>query len=165
MAFSTLSYAQSLRVIGQALESLRINAFKLENHSDQYIVRDWEPSYLKSVVGEDWGKSDFGQEPSRAQKSGNLLIYTDSDTARLEARARSRRSAAGNPESYKIASGLRSVGGYLDDNKAVNFEIVWSNKSVRVTFEAATGNLKTINFTAIELQDLALRMHLRRSNR
>jgi len=33
------AYAQSLRVIGQALEKLRISAFVLEKETDRYIVR------------------------------------------------------------------------------------------------------------------------------
>jgi hypothetical protein len=32
-----LSYSQSLRVIGQALEALRINAFELEKKGEEYI--------------------------------------------------------------------------------------------------------------------------------
>ena len=37
---SQKSHAQSLRVIGHALENLRITVFVLEKQSDNYIVRD-----------------------------------------------------------------------------------------------------------------------------
>jgi hypothetical protein len=38
------SYAQSLRVIGRALETLRISAFAFKKDSDKFIVRDSAPS-------------------------------------------------------------------------------------------------------------------------
>jgi len=39
MTPAALSYAQSLRVMGQALEVLRINSFELEKRGDEYVVR------------------------------------------------------------------------------------------------------------------------------
>jgi hypothetical protein len=59
MASSTDSYAQSLRVIGQALETLRINAFTLETDGNKYVERDWETSFLKSVADEVWRNGRF----------------------------------------------------------------------------------------------------------
>ncbi len=93
MVSSTESYTQSLRVIGQALETLRINAFALEKKADKYIVRDWEPSFLKSVADEVWGTRDSDQMSFPTQKSGDLLIYTNSDAERLETQGRSRRGS------------------------------------------------------------------------
>jgi hypothetical protein len=49
------SYAQSFRVIGQALEKLRIDAFVLEKQSDKLVVRDWEPSSLRNIADDVWG--------------------------------------------------------------------------------------------------------------
>ena len=165
MASSTESYSQSLRVIGQALETLRINAFALEKKGDKYIVRDWEPSFLKSVADKVWGTRDSDQVSFPTQKSGDLLIYTNSDAERLETQGRSRRGSKGNPDTYMISSGLRLVGDYLDKNRAVTFDIWWSIESVRVRFEAAAGGPKETSFTVQDLQDLAMGMHLRRSNR
>jgi len=39
MTPAALSYAQSLRVMGQALEALRIDSFELEKRGDEYVVR------------------------------------------------------------------------------------------------------------------------------
>ena len=165
MVSSTESYTQSLRVIGQALETLRINAFALEKKADKYIVRDWEPSFLKSLADEVWGTGDFGSMPLPTQKSGNVLIYTNSDAKRLETQGRLRRGSKGNPDTYTISSGLRSVGDYLDKKRAVAFDIWWSIESVRVRFEAAAGGPKETSFTVQDLQDLAVGMYLKRSNR
>ena len=163
MASFTESFAQSLRVIGQALETLRINAFTLQKDGDKYVVRDWETSFLKSVADEVWRTDDFGQLPSPQEKSENLLIYTDSDAERLEKQGRSRRGSSENPDTHTISSGLRLVGDYLDQKGAVTFNIRWSIKSVRVGFEAASGDRKETSFTMQNLKDLAVVMYLRRS--
>jgi hypothetical protein len=165
MASSTESYSQSLRAIGQALETLRINAFALEKNGDKYIVRDWEPSFLKSVADEVWGTRDFDQVSFPTQKSGDLLIYANSDAERLETQGRSRRGSNENPDSYTISSGLRLVGDYLDKKRAMTFDIWWSMETVRLRFEAAAGGPKETSFTVQNLQDLAVGMYLRRSNR
>lgn len=165
MASFTESYAQSLRVIGQALETLRINTFTLETDGNKYVVRDWETSFLKSVGDEVWRTEDFGQMPSPQEKSENFLIYTNSDTERLEKQGRSRRGSNDNLDTYTISSGLRLVGDYLDQKGAVTFNIQWSIESVRVRFEAASGDPKETSFTTQNLKDLAVVMYLRRSRR
>jgi hypothetical protein len=165
MASSTESYAQSLRVIGQALETLRINAFTLETDGNKYVVRDWETSFLKSVGDEVWRTVDFGQMPSPQEKSENFLIYTNSDTQRLEKQGRSGRGSNEKPDTHTISSGLRLVGDYLDQKSAVTFNIQWSIESVRVRFEAASGDPKETSFTMQNLKDLAVVMYLRRSRR
>jgi hypothetical protein len=76
-----------------------------------------------------------------------------------------RRGSKGNPATYTISSGLRSVGDYLDKKRAVAFDIWWSIESVRVRFETAAGGPKETNFTLHNLQDLAVGMYLKRSNR
>src|SRR5207249_8614688 len=68
----TLSYAQSLRVIGQALEALSIDTFELEKRGEEYIVRversqsagklSWEESFLKSIAEKIWGSDDSAKE-------------------------------------------------------------------------------------------------------
>jgi hypothetical protein len=165
MASSTESYAQSLRVIGQALETLGINAFTLEKDGDKYVVRDWETSFLKSVADEVWRTDDFGQMPLPQEKSENLLIYTNSDAERLEIEGRSRRGSNESPDTHTISSGLRLVGDYLDKKGAITFDISWSMKLVKVKFEVTSGGPKETIFTMQNLKDLAVVMYLRRSKR
>jgi hypothetical protein len=159
------SYAQSLRVVGQALETLRINAFALENAGDKYIVRDWESSFLKNVADEVWGLGDSGQRAFTNKQSGDLLVYDSSDAERMEATGRARRVSKEMEDTYKISSGLRVVGDYLDKKRAVAFNICWSIESVIVKYETAAGAPKETNFTVQNLQDLRVGMYLRRSSR
>ncbi len=91
----TLSYAQSLRVIGQALEALSIDTFELEKRGEEYIVRversqsagklSWEESFLKSIAEKIWGSDDSAKEIA------NPARFASSDVDRLEAEGRSKR--------------------------------------------------------------------------
>ena len=158
------AYAQSLRVIGQALENLRISAFVLEKQSDKYIVRDWEPSFLRSIADEIWGSRD-SYLASRTKKSSNLLVYDNVDTERLETVGRASRESGLIHGTYEISSGLRVVGDYLDKQRAVVFSVWWSTESVTVRYNRAAGAPKETNFTLQNLQDFKVGMYRRRSNR
>lgn len=107
------SYTQSLRVIGQALEILRISTFALEKKGDKYVVIDWEPSYLKSTTDDVGGIADSGHAQLPTQNSREVLVYDKSDTERLETQGRSRRGASGSQVRGEVSSGLRVVGDYL----------------------------------------------------
>ena len=155
------AYAQSLRVIGQALENLRISAFVLEKQTDKYIVRDWEPSFLRSIADEIWGSRDSCLA-SRTKKSSDLLVYDKADTVRLETVGRASRESGMIYDTYEISSGLRVVGDYLDKQRAVAFSVWWSTESVTVRYNRVAGAPKETNFTLQNLQDLKVGMYLRR---
>jgi hypothetical protein len=87
---ANFSYSQSLRVIGQTLEVLRIDTFTLEKMGEKYIVRNWEPSFLKSITEKVWGFGDSDKMRLSPQGPTESLIYTSSDTNRLEALGQSR---------------------------------------------------------------------------
>jgi hypothetical protein len=157
------AYAQSLRVIGQALENLRISAFVLEKQSDKYIVREWEPGFLTNIADEVWGLGN-SRVASPSKESSDLLAYDNADTERLEAIGRKNRSSNVTHD-YEISSGLRVVGDYLDRERAEAFTIWWATEFVTVKYNSCVGTLKTTNFTLQNLQDLKVGMYLRRSIR
>lgn len=157
------TYAQSLRVIGQALEKLRINAFVVERQTDKYVVRDWEPSFLRSIADEVWGLRD-SSVGSRTKQSGDLLAYDSTDVERLETIGRASRGSRAIYGSYGISSGLRVVGDYLDRQKAVGFSIWWATESVTVKYNGTVGGPKERNFTQ-NLQKFKVGMYLRRFSR
>ena len=84
MKSDTKSYAQLLRAIGQALECLRINTFALQKKDERYIVRNWEPSFLRNITLKVWGTVGSDQLPFTAQESRDTLVYSSSDTKRLK---------------------------------------------------------------------------------
>jgi hypothetical protein len=166
MTPATLSYSQSLRVIGQALERLRIDTFTVEKTGQKYIVRNWEPSFLKSITEKVWGLGDSDKiflSPRRGPTEP--LIYTSSDANRLEASGRSRRGSDSGQESHNLSLSLRVVGDYLDRHRAVAFNISWARQSVTVKYQTPADGHKEENFTGQNLHDLGVDMYLRRSTR
>jgi hypothetical protein len=162
---STQTNAQSLRVIGQALETLRINAFILEKQDEKIVVSEWEPSFLEGIAAGVWGKSDVDQMHLPPQRSAKVMIYTNSDTERLDAQGRSKRRSTGSADAYTMSSGLRALGDYFDKKRSVAFKVFWSSQSVKIRLKTAAGTIQETSFTPQELQDLAVGMYLRRSNR
>ena len=170
MTPATLSYSQSLRIIGQALEVLRIYTFTVEKRGEKYIVGNWEPSFLKSVTDKAWGPGDWGTGDSdkillNPQGPTEPLVYTSSDTNRLEALGRSRRGSDSGQERHNLSLALRVVGDYLDRHRAVAFDISWARHSVTVKYQAPADGHNEANFTVENLHDLGVGMYLRRSSR
>ena len=159
------SYAQSLRVIGQALEVLRVNAFALEKRGEKYIVHNWEPSFLKGIADKVWGTGDAVEKGLTSQRPPENLVYTSSDTNRLETQGKSRRGTGDDLGAHKLSSGLRAIGDYLDRKGAVAFDVGWSIQSVTVKYETRAGGHRETNFTLENLRDNGMDMHLRRSGR
>ena len=165
MTLATLSYSQSLRAIGQALEALRIHTFTLEKAGEKYIVRNWELSFLKSITEEVWGAGDSDEILSIPGKPTESLIYTSSDANRLETLGRSRRGSDSGQKSHNLSFSLRVVGDYLDRHKAVAFDLSWARHSVTVKYQTLADRHKEANFTVQNLHDLGVGMYLRRSTR
>lgn len=163
MAPATFSYAQSLRVIGQALQALHIEVFRLEKNDDEYIVRLgrgrsagkllWEATFVKSIAEKLLGPSD-------------LVRYDSSDIDRLETKGRLGRGCLNSvPDAENLSLALRALGDYLDQKRARDFLISWSEHSVRVKYVTVRQDLKEEDFTLENLYDRGVHMYLRRSNR
>ena len=164
MTPATLSHSQSLRVIGQALEVLRINTFTLENAGGKYIIRNWEPSFLESITEKVWGLGDSDKILLNHRGPTEPLIYRSSDTTRLEALGQSRRGSDSGQERHNLSLALRVVGDYLDRHRAVAFDISWVSHSVTVKYQSPAEGYKEANFTVQNLHDLGVGMYLRRSS-
>lgn len=164
MTGSTLSLAQSLRVIGQALEPLQIDRFELEKSSDEYVV--WmnrndsanKPArgkgFVDRLVKKVWGSDSAGAMP-------NLVKFPSSEVQRLDNEGRSRRRRlSAMPDAHSLSLGLRALGGYLDREGAADFAISWSAQSITVSYKQ-----KQETFTLANLYDLGVHMYLKRSSR
>lgn len=164
MTCATLTYAQSLRAIGRALEMLRIDTFTLEKTGEKYIVRNWEPSFLKSITEEVWGARDSDDLLLSPGKPGESLIYTSADTNRLDALGRSKRGSDSGRKSRNLSLSLRVVGDYLDRRRVVAFDISWAKHTVKVKYQTLADRHEEANFTVQDLVNLGMSMYLRRSN-
>lgn len=164
MAAETLSYAQSLRVIGQDLQGLGIGSFELDKSGDQFMVRmsSDEPAprarkftFLDRVVGRSRGSETSARRIANPiQFSRSKILWSDNEN-RLK-----RSEANAMPDARNLSLVLRVVGDYLDRKGIADFAILWSTDSVKVSY-----GKKVESFTIQDLYDLGVRMYLRRSNR
>jgi len=165
MAAETLSYAQSLRVIGQQLDGLGVDSFKLDRRDDEYIVQmddsesaenlSPEKTFPRSTNEKIWGSRNFSREISKPLHFSTPDILWSDSAGRLR-----RGEPGGMPDVRNLSLVLRVIGDYLDRKKAGDFAISWSTHSAKVSF-----GQKQESFTEDNLYDLGVHMYLKRSNR
>jgi hypothetical protein len=166
-----MPYAESLRAIGQSLEMLRVEAFRLEKEGDSYIVRSqfltptrqW---ILRNSLTEDISDS-AGPNQKSAQLSGGdgWLRYGPLDIAQLDAQGRRKRANHGSAEmrADRLAQLLRTLGEHLDIKQATVFHISWAPDSMSVDYQMPDGIRERKDFTLERLRQLALHSRFRRS--
>ena len=161
----SLSYAQSLRVIGQDLDALGVDFFELAKWGDDYIV--WpghaeftsklsaEKGFLTKITRKILGHDDSDKEIP------NRLYFTPADIIWADTQRRLKRKISGSPSDLRdLSFVLRVLGDYLDRKKAGQFTISWSKDSIMITYDQ-----KQERFTSENLYDFGIGMYLRRSTR
>lgn len=157
-----MNYAQSLRVIGQALELAKVSAFTLESDGQNYRLQSDSMSrtsewMLRYAAGEsDLPTSGYRRAPADQVKSANPKAVPFSQTviARLDQReAHRRRSLAQAPEQTfgKLSHLLRTLGDHLDRNSARRFQIFWMTDAIVLDYQRADGFTDRQRFTPEKL--------------
>jgi hypothetical protein len=157
-----LSYAQSLRVVGQDLDALGVDSFHLERRGDDYIVwperteftrkRPVEKGLLSKITHKILGEDDSTQELP------NRLCFTAAEIASADTRRRFNRKISDSPTDRRdLSFVLRVLGSYLDRKRAADFAIRWSKHSAMVSYSQYEEY-----FTAENLYDLGISMYLKR---
>lgn len=164
MTFEPLSNARSLRVIGQQLAGLGINAFELDKRGDEYFVRmdrsestgeSREKAFPKSLFEKTPRASDTARElPNHLSFSTSQIIWSDTEN-RLR-----RGQTNAMPDANDLSTQLRVLGDYLDRKAAGDFAISCDVGLVTVSYHQ-----KKESFRIETLYDLGVHMYLRRSNR
>jgi len=156
-----LSNAKALRVIGQDLAALDVNAFNLGRRGDDYTVwiegRESDRSFSpKKLFGRIFaGREGFAKEtPNPMHFSTSQIVWTD------VARSLSRKGVQRVTDLNELSLLLRALGDFLDKNHADDFIAFWSRDSVKVVFDN-----REQNFTFLNLYDVGTHMYLKRSNR
>jgi hypothetical protein len=181
--FSTVDYARHLRVIGQDLERLRLEAFNLECTGDTYLI--WsrpggtglEDSALsrlsKNRLKKLWKNKSrthsYGQEelvtlPSSLQAKRYRYSFSDIDRMEHESRSRRYRKPA-IADGHSLSQLLRTVGAIVGQRHQRLLGISWQDFSVSVVVETPQGGREIDVFRPDNLYDLWVRMYLRRDNR
>src|SRR5262249_37175364 len=167
-----LSYAQSLRVIGEALETQGIVKFDLERYGKNYIVRvvtsqpATEGSFLKIIAHRLLRVGISAKEPADPAAVAHSRCFTPSDIFRLATQQQSRHGGLNAmPDAYKLAQVLRVIGDHLDRKEACAFTVSVSGHSLSVAYETGSGHQIHENFTIENLYERAVQMYLRRAKR
>ena len=171
MNLGRLSYAQSLRAIGESLERRGISTFDLEKRGENYMLQVLasQPatgsSFLKKLA-QLLGRADnSAREPSDSTVPLRTLCYTPSDISRLVTEQQARHGGLNVvPDANKLAQVLRVLGDHLDRKEAAAFTVSMSGHLLSVAYETG-GGLQQESFTIENLYEHAVQMYLRRSKR
>jgi len=134
-----LSNAQSLRVIGQDLAALGVDAFNLGRSGDEYTV--WiedresdkvltgEKTFTRKIIRMILGNDNSAREiPKPMRFASPQILWTD------VARRFNRKGSQELTDLNELSLLLRVLGDFLDKNQADDFIIFWSKNSVKVVF-------------------------------
>ncbi len=146
-------YAKLLRAIGQALEELSFQTFKLESDGDDYLVqlRGVRPTWQRLL----------GRYPATVQ-----VRYTPEDIDRLEREGQARRrDPHGMPDPFSLPQIMRGVGTYVDSKCAQLLKVSRQHQNmVTVQYETDLGKEEE-RLMISDLYDIWLHMYKNRTSR
>jgi hypothetical protein len=181
----TMGYAQLLRAIGQALETLNIQSFEMEPVGEDFFIRgnvlstssaellDGKLTYdelRRAIWGklpdENGGNDEDTHATSLTVHSPVELLYGAKDIERLEEEGRSKRvnpHGTANPSS--LSQVLRCIGAYLNQKRARLLKLSREAETVAVEYETSLGTTIKEILSLSDLYDLWVRMYLQRAER
>ena len=158
MPAGTLSYSQSLRVIGQNLTPLGASQFELATSSDGYVVRLPKPEAPPA------GNSSFFDKlverlkpPAKTLES---ISFSSMDLLRSDIEQQAKRKTDSPRDNRDLSFALRIVGHYLDRRLARDFTVSVNPELIQVNYDQ-----KQEGFTPQHIYDLGIQMYLKRANR
>jgi hypothetical protein len=175
------SYAQPLRAIGQALETLNLKSFDLEPRGEDFYVHGILMNAHPELSGDRvtaeklnaiWGTMPDGKDglPERAKTapapSPIELQYSPKDIDRLEEQGRAKRTDPHRtPDAASLSQMLRSIGAYLTQKPARLIRLSRDEDSLSVEYRTTLGSVLRETLAVGELYDLWVRMYLQRAER
>ena len=162
-----LSYSRILRVIGQDLEPLGVNAFELAKLGDDFSVsmNRSETERVPAAEGTVFDKITqkiFGR-PHSPRETPHRKYYTSREVLVADLERQSRRSVAHTPSDLRdLSLELRGLGDYLDRKAAGDFTVSWAPtpKLIKLRYDQ-----KSESFTMRDLYDFGIHMYMKRSER
>jgi hypothetical protein len=169
----TVRHAVSLRTLGQSLEKLRLQTFRLQKKGDSYRIqsesltatRQW---ILRNFLAEIISEVTISNQKSTQLNGGDgWLCYGPLDIERLNALEQKQRpNSVGQVHTVgKLAQLLHALGEHLDSKQATNYEISWAPDSVSLVYQTPKGLNERKVFSVGTLQQLALFSKFQKSTR
>lgn len=177
-----IGYAQPLRAIGQALETLNLATFELEPAGDDFYVKGVlaaaHPEIAANYLSLDKLSSVWGDPPVKGQMgdpamtSGVTVLtpielqYTLKDVDRLEQEGLARRSDPHRvPDTASLSQVLRCIGAYLNQKPARLVKLTRDIDGVTIEYQTSLGTLLRETIPTSALYDLWVRMYMQRAER
>jgi hypothetical protein len=179
-----MGYAQLLRAIGQALETLNIQSFEMEPVGGDFFIRGnvllaSAESLGGQLTYDELRRAIWGNLPDENGGNGMdtaatgltvhspvELLYGVKDVERLEEEGRSKRvnpHGTANPSS--LSQVLRCIGAYLNQKRARLLKLSREAETVAVEYETSLGTTIKEILSLSDLYDLWVRMYLQRAER
>jgi hypothetical protein len=159
-----MSFAKSLRVIGQSLEIAKVTVFQLESDGRNHVVQSDSMSrtaewILRYAVREsDSSTLAPRQSTTKISVEPKPVEFSNADIARLDAREAKRRreiSASQTEPSMKLSHLLRILGEHLDKSSARKLHLFWLPDAVVIDYRRADGLTDRQRFTPEKLRQFA----------
>ncbi|MBI4529452.1 MAG: hypothetical protein HY695_37115 [Deltaproteobacteria bacterium] len=156
-----INYPQILRAIGQALEYLEVDTFRLICEGNNYLVQELSQGAEREIAphASDTHASSSARFPD--------LLFTPADIARLENEGRARRrQPEGLPQPDSLANLLRAAGSYiLDDNSCLIEMTKRDDHCLEIRCKEESGEARTERMEISDLYLIFVRMYLKRADR
>ncbi|HEU4342594.1 MAG TPA: hypothetical protein VFU31_13585 [Candidatus Binatia bacterium] len=164
----SVDYSQTLRVIGQVLESFKAESFDIVCHGDAYLVRcltkhrnrglskllrRWKEQHLP--------RGGFGAKPFMNVE----LLYSLNDIKGLDAQGKAkRRDPHGMPDPFGLSSILRAAGEFVNRKGRL---LLGSSRDqhVLVLYETPEGVRKMEEYQQSWFYDFCVGMYLKRKEK
>ena len=161
-----MSYANSLRVIGQSLEFAKLSVFELEMDGSDYVVRSNSLTKTSEwILRHALNSNNISEQSTRQPKVSQSVCFSPTSIACLDGQAQKQRRNNSSPsQPYgRLSQLLRSLGDHLDQIQVSAFHISWTSSSVYVDFHSLDGQGDSRTFTTDKLQQLGSHSRFRRS--
>jgi len=177
-----IGYAQPLRAIGQALETLNLTSFEIEPVGEDFYVKGIlaaHPELSENRLSLEKLNAVWGKRPETERANPDLdetkvapvltpieLQYTRKDVDRLEQEGQAKRSDPHRvPDTSSLSQILRCVGAYLNQKPARLVKIARNAEAVSVEYETSLGSIHKETLEVSQMYDLWVRMYMQRLER
>ena len=149
-----ITYDQSLRAIGQALEEYRLVGFSVKSDGDKFVVQG-EPQKINGL-----------KALLRIQKPFSQRTFSKQDIGELEHQGRAKRKAPDRlPDFRSMPNVFRAIGAFLEMNEGRLLEVCGQGQNVVILFQNKEGHPQLEERTLSFLSDLSVRLYQKRQNK
>jgi len=161
---SRFSYSQSLRVIGQFLQTLKPKDFEIQLLEDGFAVRLRVLEIIpQAPTKPKFGFFGAGSAPPKTQETTSERRYSIQEIEELDREGQAKRVNRDAPaDFYSLSQMLRTVGAYVDHRLLRLSELSWDGKRLVLHLEAADGRSRMEEHEVSSFHDYFSGMYLKR---